>query len=157
MIHCVPFRLDDLVLDEDADEVLLELLARDAEPPPEHHQPHRRWVAPPRYGYGPDGFFVQVERGWWRVTPWEEIDREREEDARQRRAQKAAEAAAEAQHRVWWNIHEAAAARWPERRPVADLPEEIVDDQFLDLLWAAGEYLQVYRYLAQRVSRRGGP
>lgn len=57
------------MLDPDADEVLLGLLARDAEPPPYHRQPHRRWAAPPRHGMShDDGWFDEVETGWWRVV-----------------------------------------------------------------------------------------
>jgi len=54
---------------EDIDEVLLGLLARDAEPPPYHRQPYRRWTAPPRYWTSTDngGQFTQIEPGWWRV------------------------------------------------------------------------------------------
>jgi hypothetical protein len=57
-------------LDPDADEVLLELLSRDAEPPSRHELPHRRWIAPPTYHhYNDDGFFRQLAPGHWVVEP----------------------------------------------------------------------------------------
>jgi len=66
---------DDSLLDLDADEVLLGLLARDNEPPPKHDMPHRRWMNPPQHEYRTeDGFFCQVAPGWWRIETWVEIE-----------------------------------------------------------------------------------
>jgi hypothetical protein len=62
------------ILDPDTDEVLLGLLARDAEQPPLHDRPHRRWVTPPHSALDGDGgnTFRQVKPGWWRVETQEE-------------------------------------------------------------------------------------
>jgi hypothetical protein len=82
------FDPDVFLLDQDTDEVLLALLARDAEPPLKHDIPHRRWKYPPGYDDRPDregplGRFSRVKPGWWQVTSWDEVyRRQREEQER---------------------------------------------------------------------------
>lgn len=60
------------LLDPDADEILLGLLARDAEQPPIHDRPHRRWVAPPAQYDPNEGTFREIKPGWWRLETPEE-------------------------------------------------------------------------------------
>lgn len=62
------------VLDQEADEYLLGLLARDNEPIVTHNMSYRRWIHPAYESVCYDGVFKYVGRiGGYEIIPWEEL------------------------------------------------------------------------------------
>ena len=129
------------LLDPDADEVLLSLLARDAEPPPKRDMPHRRWAHPPYQQTSPDGVWRERALGWWTVTSYEDFEEEirskysPEERRRQRRE---AERKALIAERI-------EAERETYRRQALEPPPPL-SSWLVERLGSGGEYFQLWRY-----------
>jgi hypothetical protein len=141
-------------LDPDADEVLLELLGRDAEPPPRHDMPHRRWVAPPMHG-GNGAVWRERAPGWWVATPYKEYWAEQERENAIRRQQALEDEQRERatfQRRRADQAWEAERERATLRRQMAEpAPRQIHDpgkhpaeSWLIETLLKSGEYYQVF-------------
>jgi hypothetical protein len=124
------------MLDPETDEILLGLLARDAEQPPIHDRPHRRWVAPPFHGVDDEkNWFHEIKPGWWRIVgPAEQKELEKgrlalERERRERAAAFHAEMVSPYQKHTW--RYDEPVDRFVENlraNPASRMPDWLIED-----------------------------